>query len=305
MKTEWKYITKTEHERYKLFIKRHTRDFSTPKSGPLYHYTSGETLIRIVQSRELWTTHIACLNDTKEFVYAFDRLREHIQARITSARSAGIEYLLQGLVNLVADVEAVDYDVFVSCFSEKDDDLSQWRAYSGGEGDYTIQFDPDALRKKSEKKIFLLRVEYSLEKQTKLLDSLLDELERIYVESEGANRAPDQKEWAKECISFWMGAVFPFATVLKHPAFSGEKEWRLVYPPPAGESASQFRQRYSMMSRHVPIKFGDRLPITGIRVGPCRYPDLSRNAVSDLLVSHGYDPSNCPVEVTTVPYRIP
>jgi hypothetical protein len=193
----------------------------------------------------------------------------------------------------------------VACFSEKDDDLSQWRAYAGGEGGYTIKFDPDALSKKCVKDVYILRVEYTLQEQTTLLDALLDEFERIYVKSEGANRASDQQEWAEECASFWMDAVYPFATVLKHPAFSGEKEWRLVYPPPEEESATQFRQRYSMMSRHVPIKFGDRLPITGIRVGPCKHPNLSRSAVLDLLVSHGYDLSTCPVELTTVPYRVP
>jgi hypothetical protein len=90
MKTEWKYITKTDQESYTLFIKRHTHDFWTAKPDSLYHYTSGETLIRIVQSGELWTTHIACLNDMKEFVYAFDRLKEHIQTRIASARSAEV-----------------------------------------------------------------------------------------------------------------------------------------------------------------------------------------------------------------------
>ena len=39
--------------------------------------------------------------------------------------------------------------VFVTCLSERRDDLSQWRAYSGGEGGYAIQFDLIKLRGRS------------------------------------------------------------------------------------------------------------------------------------------------------------
>ena len=43
------------------------------------------------------------------------------------------------------------------------------------------------------------------------------------------------------------------------------------------------------MSRHLPLALNGQLPITGVLVGPCRYPVLSRIAVNDLLEANGYD----------------
>jgi hypothetical protein len=48
-----------------------------------------------------------------------------------------------------------------------------------------------------------------------------------------------------------------------------------------------FRQRQSMMSRHLPLRLEGKLPITGITVGPCRDPMLSSIAVDDLLQAYG------------------
>ena len=45
------------------------------------------------------------------------------------------------------------------------------------------------------------------------------------------------------------------------------------------------------------------LPITGVIVGPCRHPNLSRIAAGDLLLSAGYDFNAAKVEITDVPYR--
>jgi hypothetical protein len=46
--------------------------------------------------------------------------------------------------------------LYVLCFSEQGDDLSQWRAYSGGEGGYAIRFFPTMLPVMGH----LIRVEY-------------------------------------------------------------------------------------------------------------------------------------------------
>jgi hypothetical protein len=95
-----------------------------------------------------------------------------------------------------------------------------------------------------------------------------------------------------------------FLVCLKDPAFEPEKEWRLIYVyRPDDPTKMIFRQRQSMMSRHLPLCLEAKLPITGITVGPCRYPVLSRIAVNDLLHAHDYDPALLSVEVTKIPYR--
>ncbi len=68
-----------------------------------------------------------------------------------------------------------------------------------------------------------------------------------------------------------------FATFIKHPKFSGEREWRLVY---YFQNEAIPRMRYvqwnSTMTQHVPLRLmlkdGQlRLSITGVVIGPSRY----------------------------------
>jgi hypothetical protein len=48
-----------------------------------------------------------------------------------------------------------------------------------------------------------------------------------------------------------------------------------------------------------------KLPITGVTVGPCRHPELSKIAAGDLLVAAGYSVAAVPVSLSKVPYRQP
>jgi hypothetical protein len=93
----------------------------------------------------------------------------------------------------------------------------------------------------------------------------------------------------------------------KHPKFSSEREWRLVYPF-SDEAVSRMRylQRNSMMTKHVPLQLmmhdgSPRLPLTGVVVGPCRHKQISRISVGDLLKTNGYKDAH--VSITDVPYQ--
>jgi hypothetical protein len=184
--------------------------------------------------------------------------------------------------------------MFVTCFTEKRDDLSQWRSYSGGEGGYAIQFDPIKLLAcglPSVKSQFkpLVKVAYKLEKES--VDALLKFGEQCVVELQGFT-------------SYWFDQIAYLAPCFKHPKFEEEREWRFLYslsPEDVNEKRMRFRQRQYMMTRHIPLLLKPPLPITSVIVGPCRHPEHSVIAVGDLLKTHGYDPMM--VSRTEVPYR--
>jgi hypothetical protein len=113
----WKYVTEADRALIQL-LKRHVPIFADPPPGRLYHYTSGDNFIRIIESKTLWTTHISCLNDSKELFYAFDVFKKRIQARKTSERGQKIEGLLQGFYDVLPIVEmvAAERRIFVACF---------------------------------------------------------------------------------------------------------------------------------------------------------------------------------------------
>jgi len=184
------------------------------------------------------------------------------------------------------------------------DDLSQWRAYSGGEGGYAIEFDSSQLRiAGGPHEILLLRVEYNLEKQAVILDGFVQYIEQYYVEAEGRKLAPSLDVWAEEFTKYFLEQFYILATCLKGSAFEAEREWRLVYTfRPDDPTLMRFRQRQSMMSRHLPLRLG-MLPIRRVLIGPCRHPLLSRIAVNDLLQAYKYYAAVGQTDVTKIPYR--
>ena len=224
-----------------------------------------------------------------------------------------IDPILTRLDEALSNPNIETSSVFVACFSEREDDLSQWRAYSGGEGGYSIQFDPIKLREsgfitapdgKTKPQTFLVRVEYDPMNHATMFDDILKWTEQFFLGLSGAAAAPTIDAWAEEFCRYWLYHLAFYAPCIKNPAYTDEKEWRLIYHFGPGDPAKiQFRQRQSMMKRHIPLRLKKLLPITQVLVGPCRHPRLSQVAAGDLLLAGGYDPSIVKVEITDVPYR--
>jgi hypothetical protein len=94
-----------------------------PPNTP-YQYTSLEALVSIVQSKRVWASNIRFLNDHSESLW----LRQHVISILTrKGSSTGQE---ERMSEIIAMIEAwPPFSLFVASFTEKPDDLSQWRAY--------------------------------------------------------------------------------------------------------------------------------------------------------------------------------
>jgi hypothetical protein len=300
MSEQWKFITpeieKTAHD----FALYHLQKRTGLPEGPIYHYTTGDSLIQIIDSGELWSTQVACMNDTKEVIYAIERLVD--RAKLMKETNKQLDPLWRAFDEFTLNPDVISIGIFVTCFSEKDDDLSQWRAYGDGEGGYSIGFDARKLVELGHpNQVYLWPIDYDENRQNILLDDVLKWLIELYL---GKTPWPTQSEaWAEELVRFWLIHVSPFAVSFKHPTFKGEQEWRLWQNlRPDEKDKLKFRQRRSFMSRHVPIRI-PKLPIVSVRVGPTRHPELSRIAVGDLLAKRDYALGNIKSEITRVPYR--
>ena len=94
---------------------------NVPKT--LYHYTSLEALVSIVQSKRLRASNIRFLNDRTESL----RLKESVLAILNKRVSYKDKEIVRTIVDLLGSTEKQSH--FVASLSEKDDLLSQWRAY--------------------------------------------------------------------------------------------------------------------------------------------------------------------------------
>jgi hypothetical protein len=74
MSEQWKFITPEIEKIAHDFGLHHLQRRIGLPPGPIYHYTTGDNLIRIIDSGELWSTQAACMNDTKELIYVIERL---------------------------------------------------------------------------------------------------------------------------------------------------------------------------------------------------------------------------------------
>jgi hypothetical protein len=305
------YVTDGDLKEMGDFCSHHIKSHVGQSPGPLYHYTTGTKLIQIVQSGTLWATQAGCLNDEKELLYAIERFRDRVQASLAANLYPKSEIGLKTIARLLSDPRPELAGIFFACFSEDGDDLSQWRAYSGGESGYALRFDPKQLATEAwmRHKTALLRVEYRPENHDVLLNDMVTWTNKFYLRGIQRNRAPSPDAWAEEFAAVWLDQLAPFAACIKHPMFQGEREWRLVHWLTETDPPMQFVQRRSLISRHIPLAYGEMegkphlTPLTGVVIGPCRFKNASRVAVGDLLRSKKYDLNRVTTLETEIPYR--
>jgi hypothetical protein len=251
------------------------------------------------------------MNDEKELLFSIERFHDRVKANLAAETYPKSEIALRAIDRLLSEPRPEAAGIFLTCFSEDGDDLAQWRAYSGGESGYALRFDPQRLAAASANhQTLLFRVEYNREHHDLLLNDIVRWTDEFYQREILRNRAPSPDVLAEEFAAVWLDQLAPFAACIKHPSFAGEREWRLVHWfRNVDRPTMRFVQRKSLISRHIPLKYGERdgvphLPLAGVVIGPCRFRAASRLAVGDLLASHGYDPDHeVTISETGIPYR--
>src|SRR5262249_51167085 len=99
-------------------------------------------LLGIVESGTLYATQVSCLNDSTEIRYAAKLVRDAFinLGADTEEEKRFLERIIKVIVEEPAAPTNLPSTWFVTCFSKEKDDLSQWRAYTGGENGYAIAF---------------------------------------------------------------------------------------------------------------------------------------------------------------------
>lgn len=308
-----KYVLPEDQEKYAEFVKHHFFQLASRRPFvPLHHYTSGANLISIIKSGEFWATQIACMNDSKELIHAIDLLQNAISERERLGVTDEFAILLAKMRKLLTGTSHEIASPFVICFSERGDDLSQWRAYGGSEGGYAIEFDTKILLDAAVRSnAYLLPVTYDDDAKAIIFTDILKWTETYFMDGLQQGRAPSLEDWADEFAFHWLDSLSYLAPIFKHPTFRDEVEWRWIYLLAPGDVKNlQFIERHSMMTRHLPMKLSEPdangynpLPIESIMVGPKFHQRLSQISVGDLLASKGYAIDEIEVKITEIPFR--
>lgn len=305
------YVRNEDREEYQRFITHHWKSLGAQMPKTIWHYTDADGLIGILKTGKIYATHISCLNDNLEQKYFGDLVLAEVKKQRPKNTEPELQVLFDVAMNALIDRDFSAVPNFAACFSEAEDDLGQWRGYGGGECGYAIGFRPEEFKEalKSRKAALLLPMNYDGETHDFIVDDVLTMAKEWF--KGGIERGlSDHERWANELIAALAQEFDMFASIIKHPKFSGEREHRIVTLLEPGEhDLLEFRQKRTLLARRLPIdltveKDGKRsLPITEIWVGPGPAKQVSKISVGDLLMQAGYE--GIPVKLSEVPYRLP
>lgn len=220
------------------------------------------------------------------------------------------------------DIEShVRDQFFVFSFSQRKDDISQWRAYCPNVGGFCIEFDtkklfsflniidswtgkrcyPYKYNKISNKIVlnqdqgqpcYFFKCSYDRDKNRALIKAHFDD---IINKIEANNESPFIGS-AETLMK-----LNKLSTYVKDESFKDEQECRLVCN--IGVENVKYREGKSMIIPYVELGLSDcngKLPISKIIVGPTPHSELSKMSIKSLLKSDGY---KIDVESSNLPYR--
>jgi hypothetical protein len=215
-----------------------------PKSFVLYHYTTADGLKGIVENDELWATSAYYLNDSTEIMYGYQLIDEALEAwrkKVNppeNSMAGGLVYTLQRQFGHDYLKRNIITPIYLTCFCEEDNLLSQWRAY-GQSGGYSVCFrvlsEGIVYGLKPEPSVYSARcvkVEYDRGEQLHRIVELLDFLVPITDDAQVTEAIRSLDNLSSFGFGWLSGTISEIlmdeSVAFKNPAFAVEKEWRLV-----------------------------------------------------------------------------
>ena len=208
----------------------------------LYHYTTADGLIGIVNNRELWFSRYDCLNDAGQGKYILEVYKKTIELledvydstflnEIKDIKPDYHQYFRMdnSPVTRTEDSESyyalsVNTTPYLCCFSMENDSLPMWNYYSknGRYEGYNIGFQKAAIQDAMKNTTIGCCI-YDEKDQIEILKKCIEE---AYINHMKNGHSMD------EIRNRYAGVLATWGLQFKHPMFMHEKEVRVVYLRP-------------------------------------------------------------------------
>lgn len=311
--------------------------------GPavLFHYTTTASFERILRSPGFWASHYSSLNDLTEFTLVNPLLIQYVDQRLAgmggpwprSSEPHGESDFQRALLTTLRDLTADgqisgEHAAYVTCLSEHDDVLEQWRAYGDDGHGVALALDSSRLftstleRPLDSRWYQLLPVVYDPEAQRGLVRDLVEEFERTTVHDCAC--VEEFVDRLRVGIRVFTMLWALLAANCKHFSFRAEAEWRiswlLVEPSQLvafrGQELSavgsnsvrrEFEYLRARPTRSGLVTFAEipvnwKSVLAGIVLGPCQAAATSIPATALWLEKEGF-PGSVWVRRSDIPYR--
>lgn len=287
----------------------------------LYHYTSLNGILGILESRTIWATHASYLNDASEFFHGLSFAK----------RVAGEIYMEDDYLEAFGwavrhGLEAVSADsLYVASFSEKADLLSQWRGYCPAGAGICLGFAVPQLKSFCDARGYRLeQCIYEHQEQFQRVEALVRECfvmfpkprltRREYesLDSEGRVDADigyrlqtsegPEKPQADAAVQWLCAEVAELAPLFKNEGFHEEAEWRIVAKEP--QELVKYRASSSYLAPYVELELLSDAAGPALReviIGPNPNQGRCKMSIAMLLESSGL--TNVNVKVSPLPFN--
>jgi hypothetical protein len=283
--------------------------FATTPEDTLYHYTSFTGLLGIVKSRMLRASDIRYMNDSAELRHSLDLLQTIVTERINEGTDN--PRLLNQLLEWLSHRIVSGSMLFGGSFRANGNLLSQWRGYSMHGKGVSLGFDPAHIRSCAERQRFQVgKCLYEAGQQRALIAQIVDAVE-IAVRQTEENEKPDLRPRDKEYYGIFErveGDLLRIASLLKHPSFEEEQEWRIVSPliTDFSDASVHFREGTSMLVPFYEFQLTDGdercLKLDHVYLGPTSNIELSMNSLELYLAKQHASPQHG-ISYCQIPYR--
>lgn len=247
----------------------------------VYHYTTSAGFYGIVTQRALRATNYSFLNDPTELTYG----RSVVRNVLAQEGVQGTEFgeFVRAVAKAVDD-QALS-EVYVACFTELGDDLSQWRAYGVTSNTrYAIGFDtvPLTQLQVTSGYVGFAQVLYDQILQESVLKEML-----LLAYKFAQDHSTMERSYFAEATAKEIGRILP---LLKSPAYHAEREWRLVLINSADQVAAiEFDPSRGAIRPYIVLPFTAEqpLPIASLRVMAPNRPEPALKAAGLVLRKNG------------------
>jgi hypothetical protein len=276
--------------------------------APLFHYTDYNAFANIVTGKDLWLTDAGFSNDADELEDGRKIIKEELEQQSGDAAKPAHQ-LAKDIIELekkAKEPKDLPEAVYICCFCEDGDLLSQWRGYAANGGGVAIEIDPIAFR--------------SVGGVTNP-----EGIMRFWKVSYGES---DKLQWVRRALDFWAGEPDPdppdsraedaavtlrfLVPIFKHERFKDENECRLIFTPAPTFKKPSFRVSRGLLAPYLKMSdiAGEVPPATSnlgwfviksVRIGPGPYAAVNAASSKRLLASYGFPGAE--IKRSVIPFR--
>ena len=210
---------------------------------PIFHYTSPEGILGILNSKSLFATDLNYLNDKSEGIYGLSLLQKELNS-LLNGKDLLEPYILHEIKEAREDIKNnYLFHTYTISFSMNSDLLGMWNYYTKGNSirGYNIGFNVGKLLKnihiivfnENDEKVDLVskeylhpvhgKVIYSYNRQIDILKNIIDELTQFYDEF-------IENDYKMQTLAYFIVRKVLFVSVFfKDECFRQEQEYRIAF----------------------------------------------------------------------------